>query len=612
MVQTAPRTKGRDWVVYGLVALTCCGVLASLALGRSVADRTMERWIEGARNDAVLITRTIDRALGQLEHQLRALGILFVASNEVEVHELEIAEAAIRAGGADIRLSALGFAERIGRDDRPATEEALGTALTAPGRPQEAAAAAFEHFPVMLPSGTSAVLALGVDLAGNPALQTAVATAIRHPGTPVMSPAFNLGGRWLTAFVIGVPNAGRDGALVGLADLDDLFGKAMSVVPDGLHPSVDQAAADRDGLEGRSQIVGLPSSTGRSVERFEFPLGHGEAKWRLVWHLTEAYGGGPDRRFAIAVAAGGSVMSIAIGMVILLLIRRNREIGLRVRDRTAELRQALIRAEAANDAKTNFLAVISHELRTPLNAIIGFTEILRPDIRAGRLQPSAAEYLDYIHDSGRHLLTEIDDLLDLAQADVKTLRLVDSVVDPGAVLDDLEELFGPRAEAAGIRVTIRRPPDLPLIRADPRRLRQILTHLGMNALKSVASGGQIHFSADAMAGGGLHFTVEDTGIGMHHEAIVLAMEPFGQTENAYSRSHGGLGIGLPLCSHLAKLHGGAQEISSRVGHGTRVTLKLPPGRVLPSERMAARTPDPEGGGGRGSEPIPFPVKPRAR
>lgn len=611
MVQTAPRTTGRDWVVYGLVALLCCGVVASLALGRSIADRTTERWIDAARNDAVLITRTFDRALGQLEHQLRALGILFVASMEVDRNELAIAEATIRAEGADIRLSALGFAERIGRDDRSDIEEALGTALTFPGRPQEAAAAAFEYFPIVLPSGTSSILALGADLASHPALETAVATAIRHPGTPVMSPAFNLGGRWLTAFIIGVPNAGRDGALVGLADLDDLFGKSISATPDGLHPSLDQPTADRNGPEGRSLIVGLPSGTGRSVERFEFTLGHSEARWRMVWHLTEAFGGGPDRRFAIAVAAGGSLMSVAIGMAILVLIRRNREIGLRVRERTAELRQALIRAEAANDAKTNFLAVISHELRTPLNAIIGFTEILRPDIRAGRLQPSAAEYLDYIHDSGRHLLTEIDDLLDLAQADVKTLRLVDSVVDPGAVLDDLGELFGPRAETAGIRVTIHRPPDLPLIRADPRRLRQILTHLGMNALKSVASGGEVRFGADAMPGGGLNFMVEDTGIGMHHEAIVLAMEPFGQTENAYSRSHGGLGIGLPLCSHLAKLHGGALEISSRVGHGTRVTLKLPPGRVLPSERAAVRVPDADDDG-RGSEPIPFPVKPRAR
>jgi PAS domain S-box-containing protein len=243
------------------------------------------------------------------------------------------------------------------------------------------------------------------------------------------------------------------------------------------------------------------------------------------------------------------------------------------------LREAKTAAEAANRAKSQFLANMSHELRTPLNAVLGFSEMLAQRL-VGPLGEKQVEYIDIIYRSGSHLHDIINDILDLAKVDAGKLDLnLEDGVDSRAIVNTCVALMKERANAGGLRVSVDVEPDLPGIVADAMRLKQILLNLLSNAVKFTEPGGSVVVSVRQPGADTIAFEVRDTGVGMSEAEIKIALEPFGQVDAGFSRRHEGTGLGLPLASRLAELHGGSFHIDSRKGHGTTVTLTLPVKRI---------------------------------
>ncbi len=245
----------------------------------------------------------------------------------------------------------------------------------------------------------------------------------------------------------------------------------------------------------------------------------------------------------------------------------------------AELRRAKEEAEAANIAKSEFLANVSHELRTPLNAVIGFSEVMR-DALMGPIDNRYREYAQDIHESGQHLLRLIGDVLDLSKIGAGRLELHDEPVDLGQLVQACHRLLAERAHAGKVRLEIDLARDLPVVLADPVRLKQIILNLMTNAVKFTPEGGRVTVRAAPDADLGVTITIADTGIGMTAQEIEVALEPFRQVDNAMSRRYEGSGLGLPLAKQLTELHDGTLEITSEPNAGTTARVRLPRRRVL--------------------------------
>ena len=237
-------------------------------------------------------------------------------------------------------------------------------------------------------------------------------------------------------------------------------------------------------------------------------------------------------------------------------------------------------AESSNLAKSQFLANMSHELRTPLNAILGFSEIINTRALGTAAIDQYAEYGGYIHGSGKHLLSLINDILDLSRLDAHQAGLIDEVLDVEDVIDTSLTMIAGLANAAHIALSRNIAPNLPLLRADRRRVKQVLINLLANAVKFTPAGGKVSLSAALAKDGSLMLAVADTGIGIAKEDIPKALARFGQVDSRLSRRYEGAGLGLPLAKQLMELHDGSLVLESDLDVGTTVRVTFPPDRLV--------------------------------
>jgi signal transduction histidine kinase len=254
----------------------------------------------------------------------------------------------------------------------------------------------------------------------------------------------------------------------------------------------------------------------------------------------------------------------------------------------SKLEHAVELASAATKTKSAFLAAMSHELRTPLNAIIGFSELMSSEPFGALGHPRYNGYSEDIRKSGVHLLSLINDILDISRLEANKAELIEEILSVPALLQEAIPMLGNQAMAAGVQFSLALGCELPFLRADNRRVKQIVLNLASNAIKFTPTGGRVQIAAQ-LREGGVEISVLDTGIGIQKADIPKAFESFGQIDSRLSRKYEGSGLGLPLVKHLVELHGGKIAMESEVDVGTTVRVWFPPERSVAIEKRLART-----------------------
>ena len=295
------------------------------------------------------------------------------------------------------------------------------------------------------------------------------------------------------------------------------------------------------------------------------------------------------------LTAGGQIAHVMVPVLIAYTIylwlmgqASNRRIGAMIAARIAneDLAVALRRArdeamrkryeaEAANASKTAFLANMSHELRTPLNAILGFSDIIAHQSMGPREMERYAAYAADIHSSGAHLLSLINDMLDVAKIESGRMEIEPRWINPRDAVESVSRLMGARAAQKSQSLAMEFAPETPLVFADERAFRQMLLNLLSNAVKFTPESGHILVTCSGRLEGGLEIAVSDDGPGIPEDKLMRVLEPFSQIDNRFDREAGGTGLGLALVDGLIRLHGGAVMLVNIPGGGLRAALYFP-------------------------------------
>ena len=254
----------------------------------------------------------------------------------------------------------------------------------------------------------------------------------------------------------------------------------------------------------------------------------------------------------------------------------------------AELIAARAAAESANRAKSEFLSTMSHELRTPLNAVIGLSESL---LEGGApFDPERTRrYLDIIHTSGRQLLAQINDILDLARIEAGRVKVNAEIFDARLLCHAALETAQKEIRAKQLQARPQWPAEPVRVNGDERLLGQVMQNLVSNAVKFTPPGGRIGIALERRPEGAIRIVVSDTGIGIAPEKLELLFKPFSQVDSSLGRRFGGTGLGLVLVERIVRLHHGSVRVSSAPGKGSAFTIELP-GGAAPAPRSAARAP----------------------
>ncbi len=238
------------------------------------------------------------------------------------------------------------------------------------------------------------------------------------------------------------------------------------------------------------------------------------------------------------------------------------------------------KAQAANHSKSEFLAIMSHELRTPLNAIIGFSEILEKEMFGPLGRDQYKEYSKDINVSGQHLLSIINDILDLSKAEAGKLMLQEEEVSIVDIVNSTLRIIRDHAAERGVRLAFDVPVQDYHMVGDPRLLAQVFLNLFSNAVKFTHKGGSVAISFEEMPSGNLSIRIKDTGIGIDPENIEKVFAPFVQIESSMARNYEGTGLGLPLTKNIMELHSGTVTLESRLGEGTVAIVEFPKKRLV--------------------------------
>jgi signal transduction histidine kinase len=377
--------------------------------------------------------------------------------------------------------------------------------------------------------------------------------------------------------LIGLARSARNGLAIVAVD-------AASLAPAETPPLGTLTISRDDGqILFRSGDGNIASTDAAAVPATPLEVSYGRPagvlwrKWRAVWLRNGA-----------AIGLAGLIAALAAA----LFDRRRRRIGLRdaetqayeafaLRQDNADLAAAAKSADDAVRAKSRFFAQVTHELRTPLNAIIGFSETIRTQMFGPVTNPRYLEYAALIHDAGGHLLSLINDLLDVSKLEEGKMEIAPIRVSAAALARstlDLVELLARDGDVALATKGIDTCPDL---NVDPRAAKQVLVNLLSNAIKFTPPGGSIDLGFAGRVDGGVVITVADSGIGMSKDEIGLAFEPFGRASGEFAATAPGTGLGLPIARALVRLHGGELSLTSAPGRGTTVTVVFPPDAAMP-------------------------------
>ena len=355
---------------------------------------------------------------------------------------------------------------------------------------------------------------------------------------------------------------------------DDSAPVAENLVKDGFFTSAAFTLADR-----RWSVV-VKTVPGKLVS------GSGVAPWgiglvclmltmTLVVHMTSVRNRQREIERAVTERTGELMQATASNVVL------EEEIAHRKRVER-ELRAAKEQAEVANRTKSEFLTMISHELRTPLNAVIGFSEMMVYEIFGPHSDKKYLEYGEDIRKSGLHLLSLINNILDLSKVEAKKFELNQEEVDIVEIIEEALSLVRDKAEQDGIAIEMQIADSFPLVNGDARSLKQIFINLLSNAVKFTAQGGLIAVSVKIDYKGRAIASVSDDGIGIAKRDQARIFQPFFQADSSLAREYEGTGLGLPLTKNLVELHDGELKLTSAVGTGTTVKV------ILPKERVIAR------------------------
>ncbi len=242
--------------------------------------------------------------------------------------------------------------------------------------------------------------------------------------------------------------------------------------------------------------------------------------------------------------------------------------------------EARRRAEAANLAKSRFLATMSHELRTPLNAILGFSEIMKDEVLGQMHNKTYRSYADDIHGSGQHLLNLINEILDLSRIEAGRHELHEESLYLDDVVEECATMMNVRAKAKSVALHHTHEPGLPRVWADERAIRQVVLNLLSNAVKFTPVGGDVRIMVGTTPDGGQHVSIRDSGPGIPEDEIPTVLEAFGQGSHAIKSAEPGTGLGLSIVQALVSMHDGRFALKSKPGEGTEVTVTLPRARIM--------------------------------
>jgi PAS domain S-box-containing protein len=293
-----------------------------------------------------------------------------------------------------------------------------------------------------------------------------------------------------------------------------------------------------------------------------------DGRWILISQRRTSDGGYVGLRTDITAVKQHEEALLSAGTE---LATKNRELEILAE----RLRDARIIAEESNRAKSRFLAHMSHELRTPLNGILGFAEVMTAGLFGPIQPPRYAEYVQLIHNSGKLLLSLINDVLDMSKIEAGKMELKIESLKTEGLGESCRQMMAGLARESSIALEILPTDRCPSLDGDERAVKQMIINLMSNAIKFTPPGGRVSLGFRDLGQDGVEISVTDSGIGMTAEELEKAMQPFGQIDSEMSRQHDGTGIGLPLVKSLAELHGGRLRLLSEKGGGTTALIVLP-------------------------------------